>query len=220
MCEWLVYWNVLFAFSFSMHFSWWTGVGATQRRCMSLCQPLLRVQGQMSVCMVMVFACAHVVTFACVQVFVVTGTGWVWWRRGRGMVFGMGGGSVGGTVDTWKQVSVIHCCTQVSPVYYVLPQVARLPHGPCQLTGGWVVPRSHLCIMCYLMLQVYFMDHVNSLVDEWYLGLTLLVDEWYQVSPMYDMLPQAAGLPCGPYWLTGGWVVPGLTCVLCVTSGC
>ena len=67
---------------------------------MSLCQPLLRVQGQMSVCMVMVFACAHVVTFACVQVLVVTGTGWVWWKRRRGMVFGMGSRSVGGTVDT------------------------------------------------------------------------------------------------------------------------
>ena len=46
--------------------------------------------------------------------------------------------------------------TQVSPVYYVLPQVAKLPHGPCQLTGGVSGPQ--------VSPVYYVLSHVASLL--------------------------------------------------------
>ena len=123
------------------------------------------------------------------------GGGWHWGLRW----------CVGGTADTWKQVGVIRCCTQVSPLYYVLPQVARFPHGPCRLAGGWVVLRSHLCILCYLRLLGYLVHHINLLVDEWYPGLTCVL-----------CVTQVARLPHGPYRLTSGWVVlRSHLCILC-----
>ena len=130
--------------------------------------------------------------------------------------------------------------TQVSPVYYVLPQVAKLPHGPCQLTGGvgWVVPRSHLCIMCYLSLlgylvdhthwwmsgtQVspvyyvlfrllgYLVDHIDSLVDEWYPGLTC-------IDPLLGHELLQKFVPCTT--CTGQWtVLSALSPAVCTCNG-